>query len=117
MRALDQRTGVVLAEQVIAADRFVPRLVGLLGRRSLPRGQGLLIRPCSSIHTLGMRFSIDALFLDGEGRVLRALQTLAPWRVPAPVRGAAMVLELPAGTLARCGTVAGARGVFEPRRA
>jgi uncharacterized protein len=105
--AVDRTTGAVLAARTVRADRFLPRLIGLLGRAGLAQGEGLLLEPCSSIHTLGMRFPIDVLFLDAEGAVLRALRDVAPWRVPAPVRGARMVLELPAGTLARTGTIDG----------
>lgn len=105
--AIDRTTGAVLAARAARADRFLPRLVGLLGRRALAEGEGLLLVPCSSIHTLGMRFPIDVLFLGPEGNVLRALHGVPPWRVPAPVPGARMVLELPAGTLARTGTIDG----------
>lgn len=117
LRALDRATGAILAQRVIRADRFLSRLVGLLGRRSLQEGEALLLSPCRSIHTLGMRFAIDALFLDGEGRVQAVLEALAPWRIPAPVPAASMVLELPAGTLARVGTGVGARVSFESHRA
>ena len=113
MRAIDERSGRVLARRVVRAERFFSRLRGLLGRRSLEAGEALLLVPCGSIHTLGMRFSIDALFLDGDGVVLHALADLRPWRVPKGVRGARMVLELPAGTLAPGGTPPGSRVRFE----
>jgi len=113
LRAIDEGSGVVLATRVIRADTFLSRLRGLLGRTRLEPGEALLLAPCASIHTLGMRFPIDALFLDGGGQVLAALPRLAPWRVPAPVSGARMVLELAAGTLDAAGTAPGARVRFE----
>jgi uncharacterized protein len=116
MRAIDRTTGIVLAEHMVRADGFLARLVGLLGRAALREGEGLLLVPCSSIHTLGMRFAIDVLFLDGQGEVLRAVEALPPWRVPSPVRGTRMVLELPAGTLARTATAAGNRVEFAAGR-
>jgi uncharacterized membrane protein (UPF0127 family) len=90
------------------ADNPLTRLRGLLGRASLPQGEGLLIRPAPSIHTLFMRFPIDAVFLDAELRVLGVDEALAPWRA-AGRRGARAVLELPAGAAARAGVREGER--------
>ncbi|MBD0291782.1 MAG: DUF192 domain-containing protein, partial [Thermoleophilia bacterium] len=81
---------------------------GLLGRTMLPPGEGLLLRPASSIHTAFMRFPIDAVFLDGEGRVLRIAASVAPWRA-AGCRGARAVLELSAGESERRGVRPGDR--------
>jgi uncharacterized membrane protein (UPF0127 family) len=67
----------------------------------------MLLRPASSIHTAFMRFAIDAVFLDGEGRVLKVAAELRPWRTSA-CRGARAVLELPAGEAARRGLRPGA---------
>ncbi|MBD0328511.1 MAG: DUF192 domain-containing protein [Thermoleophilia bacterium] len=75
---------------------------GLLGRAALPRGEGLLLRPASSIHMWFMRFPIDAVFLDEELRVVRVVRDLLPWRIAAK-RGARAVLELPAGEIERRG--------------
>src|SRR5207237_1433735 len=77
---------------------------GLLGRSGLPQGEALLIEPCASIHTLFMRFPIDAVFLSRELLVVRAISALRPWRATRFHRGAAMAVELPEGTLARTGT-------------
>jgi uncharacterized protein len=73
---------------------------GLLGRRALPSGEGLLLRPAPSIHTAFMRFPIDAVFLDVDLQVVKLVQRLKPWRV-ASARNAKAVLELPAGESAR----------------
>jgi len=116
MLAIDDTTGAALARQTVHASTFLARLKGLLGRASLAPDEGLLLDPCGSIHTLGMRFPIDVLFLDEAGLVLRALERVAPWRVPSPVRGARRVLELPAGTLARTGTTQGHRVRFAAAR-
>jgi uncharacterized protein len=69
---------------------------GLLGRDRLERGEGLLLRTASSIHTFFMRFPIDAVWLDGDLRVVGLTLELPPWRTAAQ-RGAKAVLELPAG--------------------
>ena len=73
--------------------------MGLMGRRRLEPGQGLWIEPCNSIHMFFMRFAIDVVFLDREGRVKRVLLKLKPWRVSPIVFGSRTVVELPAGTL------------------
>lgn len=99
----------VLADRLRVADTHWTRLRGLLGTRGLAPGEGLWIRPCNQVHMLGMRYAIDVVFLDAAGLVLRAVEHLRPGRVSPRVRGAASVLELPAGTVARTGLVEGAR--------
>ncbi len=69
---------------------------GLLGRRQLDDGEGILLRPASSVHTWFMLFAIDVVFLDRELSVLRVVSGLRPWHAAAR-RGAAAVLELAAG--------------------
>jgi uncharacterized protein len=88
------------------ADRPLSRMRGLLGRRGLPAGEGMLLRPAPSIHTAFMRFSIDAVFLDRNLRVLEIVEKLRPWRV-ASKRRARAVLELSAGECARRGVEVG----------
>lgn len=76
------------------------RLCGLLGRRELETGHGLWIRPCNSVHCCFMRFTIDVLYLDRSGHVLRIRHSLKPWRFSAHWR-AASVLELAGGECRR----------------
>lgn len=90
----------VVCERAAIADRALTRMQGLLGRHSLPSGEGLLLRPAPSIHTAFMRFPIDVVFLDADLRVVKLVQRLAPWRT-ASARRAKAVLELPAGETAR----------------
>lgn len=81
---------------------------GLLGRRGLDPGEGLLLRPAPAIHTWFMRFPIDAVFLDRDLRVLATRERLAPWRF-ASCRRASATLELPAGECDRRGIRPGDR--------
>jgi uncharacterized protein len=97
---IEDELGRVVCERCTVADGPLTRLRGLLGRRELPRGEGLLLRPSPSIHTWFMRFPIDAVFLDRELSVVGVVADLKPWRV-AGRRGARSVLELPAGECAR----------------
>jgi uncharacterized membrane protein (UPF0127 family) len=90
------------------ADGPLRRMRGLIGRRGLPEGQGLLLRPAPAIHTGFMRFSVDALFLDRDLTVVDIVPRLDPWRV-ASSRHARSVLELAAGEAARRGVQVGDR--------
>ena len=67
----------------------------LLGRRSLPSGEGILLRPAASIHTVFMRFSIDAVFLDDDLRVVAISHDLRPWRAARSKRGATRCSSFP----------------------
>jgi len=96
---LQASDGSVVASNIDVADSVWRRFVGLMGRRELPAGHGLCIRPCSSIHMFFMRFPIDAVFVDGDGRIVRLYEAIRPWRVTRIVRRAKAVLELPAGTV------------------
>jgi uncharacterized membrane protein (UPF0127 family) len=82
------------------ADRALPRMRGLLGRRRLLRGEGVLLRPASAVHTWFMRFPIDVLFLDRELKIVAIRPGLRPWRAAA-FMGAHAVLELSAGEAER----------------
>ena len=75
------------------------RTVGLLGTRDLGDDEGVWIRRCGSVHTIGMRVAIDVAFLDDTDRVLRVVGALVPWRIARQV-GALSVVEGPAGSLA-----------------
>jgi hypothetical protein len=100
------RGGAVCVSEL--ADSPLPRMRGLIGRRGLPAGEGLLLRPAPAIHTAFMRFPIDALFLDGEMKVVQVVERLRPWRM-ASFRSARAVLELSAGESARRGVAVGDR--------
>jgi uncharacterized membrane protein (UPF0127 family) len=106
--ALHRVDGSVVVERCLVADRPFARMRGLLGRRDLPSGEGLLLRPAASIHTFFMRFPIDAVFLGRDGEVLRVEPEVRPWRTAAR-RGARAVLEVRAGECARRGLRAGDR--------
>ncbi len=104
MKLLNRRNGAVLAGRVESAATLLARLRGLLGRSALPQGEALRIEPCTSIHTFFMKFPIDAVFLGRDGKVVRAVEEMRPWRATRIYPSAAMVVELPAGTLRRTDT-------------
>ena len=108
MAVIRKEDGTVVCARCVIADSAWPRTKGLLGRKSLADDEGILLRPGSSIHMFFMRFSIDAVFLDRDLRVLRIAAGLRPWRM-ASKRGAKAVLELPQGRCARVGVEVGDR--------
>jgi uncharacterized membrane protein (UPF0127 family) len=96
----------LLGGSIEVADSSSTRNRGLLGRDSLPEGEGLWITPCEAIHMFFMKFAIDVVFLDKNKRVVKIASRLKPWRVAGSFR-ARSVLELPAGTAERSGTQVG----------
>jgi uncharacterized membrane protein (UPF0127 family) len=99
MKAKIENNGTSIEIEVTEAKSFLERLRGLMYRSSLPEGHGLLIEPCNSIHTFGMRFAIDVLFLDAANCILKAVHSLNPGKVVPTVRDGHAVLEINAGTL------------------
>ena len=95
-----------VADALVAAFDSKTRRTGLLRQEVFPDGSAMLIAPTNAVHTFFMRFPIDIAFVTREGRVVKTYDTVRPWRVAAAF-GAYAVVELPAGTLARCDTVAG----------
>jgi uncharacterized membrane protein (UPF0127 family) len=92
------RTQTMVAHSVEVADRGPARSRGLLGRKTLSEGQGMWIVPCEAVHTFGMQFAIDLVFLDRRNVVRKVRSSVPPWRLSGCLR-ARSVLELAAGTL------------------
>ena len=97
--ALSGDDGRRYAARVYRADRWLARAVGLLFTADLAIDEALWLEPCAGVHTWGMRIPIACAFLGGDGRVLRVVDDLRPWRV-ASCRGARAVVEMRAGSLA-----------------
>jgi uncharacterized membrane protein (UPF0127 family) len=106
--ALTRDDGRLVCERCEVAGTALARLRGLLGRRELREGEGLLLRPASSVHTLFMRFPIDVVFLDRELAVRKVVPGVGPWRVVLGL-GSKLVLELAAGECERLALAAGDR--------
>ena len=96
------KSGEVVCTHCEVEEGVFGRMRGLLGRRGLEPGGGMLLAPAPSVMTFFMRFSIDVVFLDREHRIVGISHTMRPWRVAA-ARHAFAALELPAGTAAACG--------------
>lgn len=98
MKAINTASNTTLAENVIIADNFLSRLLGLMVKDELPKGHALLLFPCSCVHTFFMRFPIDAIFLDKNGQVIRIMRNIVPYKFGPWVRGAVKSLEFPANS-------------------
>ena len=107
MRILNRVTGSLLCENVTVADTFLSRLKGLLGRKELKQGEGLLLPRCSAVHTMFMSIPIDVIFFLETGEVLAIHEHLGPWKLASCGVHAASALELPAGVICRSQTVNG----------
>jgi uncharacterized membrane protein (UPF0127 family) len=96
----------VLATCLEVANTSSKRNKGLLGRDSLPAGEGLWILPCEAVHTFWMQFPIDLIYLDRKNGIRKLVSDLPPWRLSACLT-AHSVIELPAGTILRTQTQRG----------
>ena len=93
-----------LATKVRKADSFVTRMVGWLKRSKLGPEEALWLTPSKGIHTIGMKFPIDVVFLDKENRVLGLTSGMAPYRISGIQLRGYSVLELSSGTIRKSRT-------------
>lgn len=98
MHIINKSNGILIGDKIKFADNFWTRLKGLLGRKGLDDGEGMLLYPCSAIHCWGMKFNIDAIFLDENKKVLEIRKSMIPGS-KASIKGARYVLELGEGTI------------------
>ena len=95
---INTRSGRSVASSVEVATTRRQRRRGLLGRDGLVAGSAFVLTPCHAVHTVGMRFAIDVIFVDDEGQVVKTVSRMGAWRI-ATARGASTTIELWAGAL------------------
>jgi uncharacterized membrane protein (UPF0127 family) len=105
--AFNETKRTELAGDVRLARGLWAKFWGLMGRRKLPDGQGLLLKPCTSVHTFFMRFPIDVIFLDKTSKVVKIIPAMKPWRAALGGRGAHSALELNGGSAEEAGLEVG----------
>jgi len=110
VRNLDR--GTVLADAADVADTSAKRRTGLLKHSSLDPGAGLWIAPCEAVHSFGMKFAIDLVYLDRKKRVRKIRREMVPRRLSACLT-AHSVLELPVGAIDASRTEPGDQLEFE----
>ena len=107
MGAFNHTSGRELAGSLSVATTFLSRLKGLICRKALYQGEGLLISPCRGVHTLFLRFPIDVVFLDKDHRIIEAVENLQPGRMTQVLLSSRSVIELPSGTLLKSRSAVG----------
>ncbi len=113
---INQRNRNVVSSHTCFADSWRQRLIGLLTHNNMQQGEGLWLRPCQSIHTLGMKFSIDVVFLDKQNCIKKMACNIRPFRFCWSVKGTQSVLELPIGTIASAKLLQGDQLLIETGR-
>jgi uncharacterized membrane protein (UPF0127 family) len=98
-KVYNQTKNVVLAEKAWLAEYPWEKMQGLLGKKGLSSGQGLVLPACHSIHTCFMGFPIDVIFIDNKGRIAILYEQMGPFQFSPVVWKAKAVIELPAGLL------------------
>ena len=107
MNIYNQTQNILLVDQAMVADNPWKRMKGLLGKKSLSVGQGLIIRPCQSVHMLFMAFAIDVIFLDVNNEVIGLCPRLSPFAFSPVFWKSACAIELPSGTIEKTKTTVG----------
>ena len=108
------RTGSVIADVVEPAFDSKSRRKGLLGRDALADSHALVLAPCGSVHTFGMRFPIDVLFVGADGCVIKIVEQLGAWRIAGSLQ-ACITVELSTGSVQRHHVLTGDRLSIQTR--
>lgn len=109
MKIINQDKNTILAKDAALANTVFTRIVGLLGRSGLKEGEALVIRPCTSIHTFFMGFAIDIIFVDKNGRVIKLIYSMEPFKLTGIYFKASFAIELPQGIIQATSTKKGDR--------
>lgn len=99
MKIYNSTQNNLIADEVKVAENFFTRSVGLLSRKSLSENEGLIIKPCCSIHTLFMKFPIDVIFVNKKNKIVALYENVKPWRILPIHPTSHYVVELPANTI------------------
>jgi uncharacterized membrane protein (UPF0127 family) len=112
-RVRNRDRGTVLADDVALASSHWARFWGLMFRRGLAPGTGILLTKSTSLHGFFMFFRWDAVYVDDDGKVVKVVDGMKPWTISFGGKGAKHALELESGAAARSGTEAGDQLLFE----
>ena len=97
VRVVNRTRGTVLAERAELANNVWTRFWGLMGRRELSAGSGLVLEPGGGIHMWFMRIPLDVIHVDKRDRVTHVLRGIRPWRIGPLFVGGKLAIELPVG--------------------
>ncbi|MBO4707003.1 MAG: DUF192 domain-containing protein [Elusimicrobiaceae bacterium] len=99
MKCFNPKTQELFADNLKMHDTYFSRLIGLMFKKNLPSGSGIILKPCTQIHTCFMRFNIDVIFLDKDLKVVHVIENMPPWRISPLFLKSRYTIELPSGTL------------------
>jgi uncharacterized membrane protein (UPF0127 family) len=102
VKVVNETRGTIIGDRVEVAETSMTRMVGLLGRDGVDAGAGLWIKPSSGVHTIGMKFPIDVIGLNGKREVIKLWENLVPYRLTSVSGKLRSVVELSAGRIAEC---------------
>ena len=115
VKIFNSRTGRDLANEARLAKNFFSRAVGLMGKKTIKKGEGLVLPKCNSVHSFFMNFNIDLVFVNENQVVITIIENLPKWRISPFIKDSAKAIELPTGTIKESGTMIGDLLIFEPR--
>ena len=101
MRIVIEHKNIIIATDVRMANTFWSRFKGWMGKKYVGDHEALIIQPCASVHTFGMKFAIDVLFLNSNNQVIHQMSDLKPNRISALIPHTCTIIELKEGTLCR----------------
>ena len=99
MKCINAKTGAIIADNLEMKDSYLGRLIGLLGKKELKKGQGIILKPCAQIHTCFMRFGIDVVFISEDLKVLKIIKNMGSWHFSPIVLKSLYTLEVAAGEI------------------
>lgn len=99
MKLYNSTQNCLIADDVKIADNFISRTIGLISKKEISHAEGLLIKPCCSIHTFFMRFEIDVLFINRKNEVVALYENVKPWKVLPIHPSSHYVVELCSGLI------------------
>lgn len=99
MKVYNSSKNNLIADEVRVAQNFFTRSFGLLLKKSLSESEGLIIKPCCSIHTFFMKFAIDVLFINKKNEIVALYENIKPHRILPIHLNSYYVIELPSGSI------------------
>ena len=99
MKLVNAATNEIIADKLVMKDSFFGRFWGLLGTKSLGDGEGIILKPCTQIHTFFMRMPIDAVFIGNNLEVLHVIENMGAWRLSPLLLKSVYTVEVGAGAL------------------
>lgn len=113
VKIINQRSNEIIGSQIVYANTYYKRFIGLIGKNELNSNEGLFLTPCNSIHMMFMKFPIDLIFLDRKNKIVHITENIKPWQISRIVFRGQSVLEVAAGKVKETESKVGDRILIE----